>query len=475
MYLRFAVGLSLLSVALASPSHGAIKSSTIALLGATIIDGTGGKPISDGAILIKDGRIAAVGEARSIRLPAHVRTLNLSGKYIIPGLMDANVHLLLDIEVEPLITYEGHYDDLIIEAAQVALKNGVTTVFDTWGPRDALVRARTRINNGNVPGARIFLAGNIIGFDGPFSSDFSQTDILDAGFVKRVNDAWKQGVGADLLWRTPEQVRTAVRHYIDTGQIDFLKYASSGHTNERFIAFSPDAQRAIVEEGHKAGLIVQAHSTSVESLRLEIEAGVDLMQHCSYTGIEPMPASTLKMIVERRIPCAAMLKTAKYAAWAATHNRRENFSREEEVEQENNRALIKAQATLLLTTDAGVFRQEAESNPSLSSFLKDVPDQPILLSDAEFLWLEAAHELGMSPMDALMTGTRNPAAAYGILKDVGTIEPGKRADMVVLDADPLEDPKNYRTIHAVLKDGAIVDRDRLPSKHFLTPSDARSQ
>ncbi len=446
----------------------------IAFVDATVIDGTGASPVPHEVIIVKNGRFVAIGSARSVTIPPDATRIDARGKYVIPGLMDANVHLFLDIEAEPLIKYEGHYDDLIIEAAQVALRNGVTTVFDTWGPREALVRAKTRINQGEAVGSRIFIAGNIIGFEGPFSSDFLKGGNLGAGLVKRVNEAWEQGVGGDLLWRTPDETRAKVRSYIANGNIDFLKYGSSGHSNEQFIAFSPETQRAIVEEGHKAGLIVEAHSTSVESLRLEIAAGIDLMQHCEATGIEPMPAATLKTIVDKHIPCAVMLKTAKYLAWARTHSYRENFSESMKIEQENDGALIGANAVLLLTTDAGVLRPEAATNPELSGFLTDVPDMPIQLDNAQFLWLKAASEFKLSPMAALLAGTRNIAAAYGKLHDLGTIERGKTADLVVLDADPLQNPENYRAIHLVMKDGAIVDRDQLPTHRYLTRSLAPS-
>jgi imidazolonepropionase-like amidohydrolase len=457
-----------LAVATAAVVPAMADGTSIALIGATLIDGTGSPPIPDGVIIVKEGRFAAVGSAKSVSIPPDATRIDAKGKYVIPGLMDANVHLYFDIETEPLIKYEGHYDDLIVEAAQVALRNGVTTVFDTWGPREPLRRARDRIDHGVAVGSRIFFAGNIIGFDGPFSSDFFQAGDLAEGFAKEINDMWEQGVGGDLLWRTPDEVRSRVRQYIDSGHVDFLKYGSSGHHYEEFIAFSPETQRAIVEEGHKAGLIVEAHSTSVESLRLEIAAGVDLMQHCEATGIEPMPAATLRTIVDKRIPCATMLKTARYLGWAGTHDYRKNFSEITRIETQNQHALINAHAVLLLTTDAGVLRPEAWTNPQWSSFIKDVPDLSIQLENEPFLWLKAAGEMGLAPMDALLAGTRNIAAAYGKLKDIGTIERGKRADLVVLDADPLQSPENYRAIHLVMKDGVVVDRDRLPTRRYLT-------
>jgi imidazolonepropionase-like amidohydrolase len=441
-----------------------------ALVGATIIDGTGAKPVKNGVILIRDGRIAAVGAVGSVVIPANVRTVDVAGKYIIPGLMDANVHLFLDAEPENVIQYEGHYEDLIIEAAQVALKNGITTVFDTWGPRAALVNARNKINSGGAIGSRIFLGGNIIGFTGPLSNDFfpDSEKVFSKTLVDRIDQQWEQGVGRELLWMTPEEVRAKIRAYISSGSLDLIKYGSSGHVNEQFIAFSPEAQRAIVEEAHRAGLTAQAHSTSVESLRLEIEAGVDLLQHCDITGPEPIPPATLKTIAERKIPCAAMVVTNKQLEWATTHELRPGFADESKTRDLNDRNLIKTGAVLLLTTDAGLFGPASLTSPILGPVLKDVPDVSTRLQDAEYLWLQAVSERGMAPMNALQAATRNIAAAYGKASEIGTIEPGKRADLVVLNADPLEDARNYRNIHLVIKDGVSIDRDKLPTKRYLS-------
>jgi imidazolonepropionase-like amidohydrolase len=441
-----------------------------ALVGATVIDGTGAKPIKNGVILIRDGRIAAVGASGSVVVPAGIRTVDSAGKYVIPGLMDANVHLFLDAEPENVLKYEGHYEDLIIEAAQIALKNGVTTVFDTWGPRAALVNARNQINSGAAVGSRIYLAGNIIGFTGPLSSDFfpDAQKVFSENVVNRIDKYWEQGVGGELLWMTPDEVRAKVRAYIENGNLDFIKYGSSGHVNEQFIAFSLETQRAIVEEAHRAGITAQAHSTSVESLKMEIEAGVDIMQHCDVTGPEPIPAATLKVIIDRKLPCSAMVVTNKQLDWTKSHNFRPGYSDESKTRDLNDRNLIKMGATLLLTTDAGLFGPDSASSPLLGPYLKDVPDLPTRLQDADYLWLQAVSERGLSPMDALQAATRNIAVAYGKAKEIGTLEPGKRADLVVLNADPLEDPRNYRNIQLVVKDGIAIDRDKLPIKRYLS-------
>jgi imidazolonepropionase-like amidohydrolase len=233
-----------------------------------------------------------------------VQRIDVGGKYLVPGLMDANVHLVLHLEPDVLLRYEpGCYDELVLEAAQVALKAGITTVFDTWGPLEALRRVRDRINEGEVPGSRIFCAGNIIGLGGPWSSDFEASfygDALNPAVVETINREWEQGVGNDLPWMSAEDVRQTVREYIATSGIDFVKYSSSTHKAVKFITFSPDTQRGIVEEAHAAGMTAQACAMAPEALKLAIQAGVDFLQHGDITGKVPMPQETLELIAERR-------------------------------------------------------------------------------------------------------------------------------------------------------------------------------
>ena len=125
----------------AIPAH----AQTVAIVGATVIDGTGAEPVKDAVVVIDGGKITAVGLRASVTIPAGARQIDAAGKFVIPGLMDANVHLVLGSSIEFISRYEGRYEDLIEEAAQVTLKNGVTTVFDSWGPLQPLLNVRDRI------------------------------------------------------------------------------------------------------------------------------------------------------------------------------------------------------------------------------------------------------------------------------------------------------------------------------------------
>lgn len=437
-----------------------------ALVGGTVIDGTGRGPVEDTVVLIKGGRIALVAPVAAA--PSGAVVVSAHGKYVIPGLMDANVHLTCPLP-DVLMGYDGRYTDIVIEAAQNTLRSGVTTVFDTWGHLPSLLDARDRINRGEVAGSRIFAAGNIIGLDGPLSADFFPPGrTFGPRTLERINREWDQGVGRDLLWRTPEGIRERVRAYIETSGIDFVKYAASGHASHRqFITFGDQTQRAIVEEAHRAGLTVQAHSTTVTSLAMSVAAGVDLVQHGNFTGPEPIPEDTLADIVRRRLPIAAIMPTQRYLDWLRSNGPELMRTVFGEAQDKNDRRLVDAGARLLLTTDGMTVGPIMRQHPSWSPFIAGAPDLYLDLGEAHFLWMEAAVERGMSSLEVLISATRHIAEAYGLADDLGTVEPGKRADLVVLDANPLADVRNYRQIAAVVKDGVVVNRDALPAQVVL--------
>ncbi len=443
--------------------------SKVAIVGGTVLDGTGNPAADDAVVLIDGERIAAVGPRATTPVPPDATVVEAAGRYVIPGLMDANVHLSSALP-DTLLEYEGRYEGLVEEAAQVALRAGVTTVFDTWGHLESLVAVRDRINRGEVVGSRMYVAGNIIGFGGPMSSDFyAPGSFLSPRTVSRINAQWEQGVGQELMWETPGEVARRVRDYIGRSGIDFVKYAGCAHVTP-YITFSEPTQKLIVEEGHRAGLTVQAHTLSVESLRMEIEAGADVLQHGNLTRT-PIPDDTIDTVVGKQLPVAALINTEGYLDWVHSLGpvpMRKAFSRQQDA---NDRRLIEAGARLLLTTDGSVLGPTKLSHPAIAPYAGGAVDPPYELGESHFRWLVAVTERGLAPMDALLAATSNVAEAYGLSQDLGTLEPGKRADLLILEADPLQDVANYRRIVAVYKDGAAVDRDGLPLHRYLTATD----
>ncbi|MCC6930999.1 MAG: amidohydrolase family protein [Gemmatimonadaceae bacterium] len=459
---------SLLLVAPHASAQPRPSAPTLAITGATVIDATGRAPIADGTVLIRDGRIAAVGAAAQVSIPAGATRIDGRGKYVIPGLMDANLHLYLNADLESLIRYEDRYHEIVLEGAQIALKAGMTTVFDTWGPRAAIARARDMINAGQAPGSRIYFAGNIIGFSGPLGPDFfgAAAATVTKQFARQVNSTWEEGTGRELMWMPPDTLRAAIRRYLTTG-VDFLKFGGSGHVEMSFVSFSERQQRAIVEEGHKAGKVVQAHVTSPESIDMAVDAGVDILTHGDISGSAfTIPQETLDKIAQRGTYVSSLAITARSLDALRTSAPNGVLTPYMVLASQNVHQMVKRGVKLLVSTDAGVEDpvRLAES-PTLAA---DTIDARVKLGEGHFNALLAFEEAGMAPMEILRSATANVATAYRLDRDIGTLEAGKIADLVILDADPLASARNYRRIAAVIKDGRVVDLARLPEKPIVS-------
>ena len=475
--------------------------SALAIVGATIIDGNGGPPLVNGSLLIDGDRIAAVGPSGAVTVPDGARVIDGTDRYVTPGFIDSNVHLSLygsgpaDRYLslhETIVRYAPRNAALALEAAQMQLKHGFTTVRDSYGSLLPLMRVRDAVARGDTVGPRMLVAGNIVGWGGPYSVSFSLTRQEGLTlFQEQFNDFITQGSGEEWMEMELADLRDAVNRYLDLGP-DFIKYGGTGHfSNPVMIGFSPEAQRVLVEETHKRGLIAETHSTSVEGLWLSVRAGLDLIQHPEALTDE-MPDALVAEIAERGIVCAIISNTIAGPAWQRHLDARAQAGAEasDEADARRRTGLEKTSAELraerrVWGEPLEVRRRNAEkliaggcvTTIGTDNYLGTAPElrREKKLENQSFgigsvIATEGLVELGMTPMEAIVAVTRNGAIASGMLDELGTLEAGKYADVLVLGADPLEEIGNIRALEVVIRDGRVVDLDTLPYERiFSTP------
>lgn len=459
----------------------------IAFVGGTIIDGNGGPPLRDGMLVVVGKQIQAVGPRAQVTVPRGARVIEATGKFLIPGMIDTNVHLSLYGRGETLVRYQDRNADLTRESAQLHLKHGITTVRDSYGSLLALVQIRDEIARGETVGPRMLVAGNIVGWGGPCSISFSLIRESECTLLEeQFNDFIAQGSGEELMFMTPEEVRVAINKYLDL-KPDFIKYGGTSHFSPAFIGFSPDVQRVIVEETHKRGLVAETHSTTIEGLRISVLAGIDLIQHPEALGMREMPDDLVKLIADRKVVCSMLTNTitgkvwkdhlsararadsaaAKARADTTAEGRRERTSAElRRKEDEAGKGLEMRRLNAQKLIRGGCISTVGTDNylGQAPEFRRTPKADNQNMGIGTIIGIEGLVELGMTPAEAIVAATKNGAIASRGLEKFGTLEAGKLADVVMLDADPLADISNIRKLAIVMKEGAIIDTDALPTK-----------
>jgi imidazolonepropionase-like amidohydrolase len=488
--------LALLALSVAAPVAAQRTDSVLAIVGGTLIDGNGGPPLADATVVVRGGRIAAVGPQASVAVPRGARVIQAAGKFITPGFIDANVHVSIYSGLENFARYQDRFDAVTLEAAQLHLKVGVTTIRDSYGMIAPLKSVRDAITRGDAIGPRLLFAGNIVGWGGPWSFSFTGRPPENLGLLQeQMNDAITRGGGEDLVNMEPDSLRAAIERYLDNG-VDFLKFGGTSHFGfPVFIGFSERAQRMIIETVHKRGLVAETHSTTPEGLRVSLLAGVDLVQHPEVLDV-PISDELVQLFVERKVVCGMLANTMTGRPWQdyvkrraredsaraarADSARAQGAGARQRTEAERRRdrgdqgmAIRRANAQKLIA--AGCITAPATDNylglaPEFRRDPKPDWQEPGLGTLAA---IEGLVELGMTPLQALTAATKNGAIASRALGQYGTVEPGKSADLLILAADPLADIRNIRRLELVMKEGVVIDHRALPTKPVWTVKDGR--
>lgn len=420
--------IGLASVALlacASPRVPHSDSPALLLTGARVLDERGERWIEGLDVLVADGRIAKVGASGSIAAPTETRRLDLTGMYLLPGLIDLHSHLLLHPYDETTWDEQVLRESLEMRtiratvAARTTVESGFTTLRDlgTEGAGCADVALRDAIQAGTIPGPRVLATTRAIVATGCYA--------IGAGYDPR----WSLPKGAEEATGVDE-VRRVVRGQVAAGA-DWVKvYADyrRAQGDPATPTFSQEELDALVDEANSAGKRVAAHATTDEGIRRAVKAGVATIEH-GYGA----SAETLAAMRERGVvlcpTLAAADAVARYAGWdgkapdpAGVAESKAMFAR-----------ALAAGVTIACGSDVGVFPHGDSARE-----------------------LELMVAYGMRPVDALRAATATAAAVLGREGDLGRIAQGFVADLVSVREDPIRDVARLRGPALVVKDGRVV-------------------
>ena len=390
----------------------------IAYRAARAFDGFSEQIIEDVAVLVDDGLIVSIEPAGS--LPSGGEVVDLGDATLLPGLIDAHVHLVWSASAEPheVVQQESRALTALRCANNAALhlRAGITTIRDV-GATDGLSIAVARaVELGVLPGPRVIAAGRAIAMTG--------------------GHGWFLGREADGA----EAVRHAVRSEIKAGATCIKLMASGGvygHAEEPGAPqLTVEEMRAGVEEAHKAGQKVAAHAYSVAAIENALEAGVDSIEHGSF--IDRDTAGRMRESGTYLVPTMSVYR--------AMSEKGPEIGAPEYIQRKTAEVLEASREAFRLALEVGV--------PVAAGTDCGAPGHPHGTLPEELMLMV---ESGVSPMQALRFGTSAAADLLGLGDEMGSLAPGKRADLLVVDGDPTSEILALREVRLVLRDGSRVE------------------
>jgi imidazolonepropionase-like amidohydrolase len=408
----------------------------LAIRAQRLIDGTSDNVVKDAVVLVAGEKIAAVGSGLAI--PADARVISLGDVTLLPGLIDAHTHLLEemdgsdrsseDMEMLRIAATQSTADQALlgVKLAREDLEAGITTVRDVGNSgMNGDVALRRAIEKEWVQGPRMVTSTRALAAQG--------------GQFGRLTPAAQNLIEEEYVTiRGPESARQAVRQALYDGAT-CIKVIVNGLP----ASVTLDEMKAIVDEAHISGVKVAAHAIGNKVTRIAAEAGVDSIEH-GYV----IPDDVLQMMVEKHIflvPTDGTVETFVGMSFGMRMPTvEERAAREKEyaafVKQERER-LVRA---LRLGVPIAAGSDMYVSMPGMTR------------GQASLLVYEAYVEAGMAPMEIVHAATRNAAELLGMLDRVGTVEPGKLADIIAVPGDPLKDIRALEHANFVMKGGTIV-------------------
>ena len=389
-----------------------------------LIDGTEKEPISNAIILLEGDIIKEIGPAESFSIESlEGEILDLSHCTVLPGLIDCHVHLFLegifDLP-ERGVRWKESKDTTLIRAVknlQQTLRRGVTTIRDLGGPDKINLLLKKSVNKGVIDGPRVITSGQAISITGGhFYYGGGREADGPLEMVKAVREQVK--AGADLI------------KIMMTGCVNFVREDAG------CVELSPEEIEALVKEAHRLGKRIAVHANGALGVGQALEAGVDTIEHGALLDLEMVKMIGQKGVywVPTLMPFQRMLDYS--LEYDCPSLPQAGIERVYTKHKEMVKAGVKLGAKVLPGTDAGALGVEHG----------DLVGELHLLVENEIF----------TPQEAIRAATFQAAEALGWEKKIGTLEPGKKADIIGVRGNPLQDVANLAKVTAVLKDGVVV-------------------
>jgi len=399
-----------------------------AFVGARIIDGPGKPAIENATLIVRDGRVEAVGPASAVKPPAGAQTINLAGKFIIPGLISTHVHVSDVQGLRP----PAYTDENTLRQLGVFARYGVTTVLSLGGEKEPAFKARDAQNTPSLDRTRIYLAG----------------DVITGG--------------------TPQEARQMAAR-VAAMKPDIIKIRVDDNLGST-PKMPPEVYRAVIDEAHQRGLRVAAHIFYLEDAKDLLRAGADIIAHS--VRDKEIDDEFISLMKKRDIPyCPTLtreistfiyeskpaffsdpffLREADHEVVAQLQEpQRQEAMRKSATAQRYKEALAVAKRNLKKAIDAGLLvAMGTDAGPFANRFQ----------GYFEHLELEMMAESGLTPAQIIRSATSDAARAMKVDR-IGALTKGSWADFIVLERDPLKDIRNTRSIASVWIAGNQVKRN----------------
>jgi imidazolonepropionase-like amidohydrolase len=383
---------------------------------------TGAEPAAQ-TIIITGDRITAIASTSSTpKQPGDIE-IDLTTFTVMPGLIDVHTHLTSTTNFDPYyeLSMTPAKEAIVgVENAKVTLEAGFTTVRNVGANDFTDVALRDEINAGHIPGPHMQVSGPALGITGGH---------MDENLLPYEYHVHGQGV-ADGIPAVQHQVRENIKYGADLIKIGATGGVLSKGDDPQASQYTLEEMQAIVADAHRLGRKVAAHAHGAQGILFATEAGVDSIEHGSYINDEDIALMKKKGTY--------LVPTAYLIDWMQQYGKLPPFYQQKmkdvsAVEKQNAIKAIKAGVKIALGTDAAVYPH------GLNAHEVDV----------------YVNQFGMSPLQGIQTGTINAADLMGWTDRVGTLEPGKWADIIAIDGDPLKDVKLLQHVNFVMKSGVV--------------------